>query len=553
MVDDPIKKLEKCVDDNKNFIFTAGAGSGKTYSLIKVLEYANKKYSKELRVKNQSIACITYTNAGVEEIKARLPVNTQVKVCTIHELLWSLVKNYQKELKKELKIYFMENMSQYDSKQLSARKAETKEKYIELRDKFKMLYENFDYNETLITYQDKSNYKKNIISHDVLLKLSLKVLKGKENYLNIISKIYPYIYIDEYQDTFTEIAELFAEMSEYALIGFFGDPMQKIYDRGVGSLDVVCDGYRFEKVHSSVNRRSAVKVVNLINKIRTDTLEQEPMKQNEGSVEFYYVDNTNNAFQILEELTEEGYTEFQLLHKRIAERSGYLNLFEITKNLTDIDVLLNNSENRNISSMADMLFDIENYIIKPYNQNKKISLKRNLKKFKCEDLIVEEFIEKKNKMTFCEYCMYLYNHDLYFIEEDRYHRIILEEINEFKEQIVKKQIDDKLLLTELENFIFALTSQKIVTSHSTKGKEYENVVAIINEEDWNRKYKWSSYWQDSSMTPSQFINTSNLFYVICSRAIENLKIIYIDENKKLKNFDNLEEMFGIEYIKKEDV
>ncbi len=549
MVDGTIMKLNKCVDEKQSFTFTAGAGSGKTYSLIKVLEHTNYKYSKILQIKNQKIACITYTNAGVDEINERLPKGTETTICTIHQFLWSLVKNYQKELKKELKNYFIENVEIYNEKVSRARKVETKNRYQHQSDKFQYLLDNIDTNENKVTYQDKSNYKKNVISHDVLLKLSLKVLKGKKNYIKLISNIYPFIYIDEYQDTFKEIAELFAEISKYATIGFFGDPMQKIYDRGVGNLNEICNGYYFKPIYSEKNRRSSSNIVKLINKIRTDGLVQEPVIKEEGTIKFYHVKKPIDTVELLEELNIKDFTEFQILHKRIAERNNYLNLFEMVKTLSDIDVLINNAENRNVSILIDMIFDIENYLVDPFINKQKLILKKNLKKFNCLSLNMQEFIDMKNTMTFTEYCTYLYENGLYLVEEDTYKQIVKEELFVVNEYMKKENKENKLLLEEFTNYISSLENQKIVTSHSTKGKEYNDVVAIINEDDWNRKYRWSSYWQNLDMTESQYINTSNLFYVICSRAINNLIIIFIDENEKLKNFEKLEKMFGIENVK----
>lgn len=55
-----------------NFRVEAGAGSGKTYSLNKVIEWIQVNKWKQYRKKNQHVVCITYTNAAVDVISGRL-------------------------------------------------------------------------------------------------------------------------------------------------------------------------------------------------------------------------------------------------------------------------------------------------------------------------------------------------------------------------------------------------------------------------------------------------------------------------------------------------
>lgn len=55
------KKIFACIDDDKSFIFNAGAGSGKTYSLIKSLKYIITNKGEPLKYHNNRVICITYT------------------------------------------------------------------------------------------------------------------------------------------------------------------------------------------------------------------------------------------------------------------------------------------------------------------------------------------------------------------------------------------------------------------------------------------------------------------------------------------------------------
>ena len=84
----------------KSFFLFAGAGSGKTHSLVKILQKYKKDYSQNLRFSNKQIAIITYTNAACDEIKDRLDYDDTFLVSTIHSFVWDLIKPYQKDIKR---------------------------------------------------------------------------------------------------------------------------------------------------------------------------------------------------------------------------------------------------------------------------------------------------------------------------------------------------------------------------------------------------------------------------------------------------------------------
>ncbi|MBC3861552.1 ATP-dependent helicase [Undibacterium jejuense] len=91
------QRIIKHVDDFRSFRFNAGAGAGKTYALIETLKYVavNKIAASKSA---QKVACITYTNIAVNEIKSRLGNSETIHVSTIHERLWEIIKRAQPEL-----------------------------------------------------------------------------------------------------------------------------------------------------------------------------------------------------------------------------------------------------------------------------------------------------------------------------------------------------------------------------------------------------------------------------------------------------------------------
>ena len=66
------------------FRVEAGAGSGKTYSLNRVIEWIQANKKSDYSRKRQSVICITYTNAAVDVITERLAKDSFVLPSTIH-------------------------------------------------------------------------------------------------------------------------------------------------------------------------------------------------------------------------------------------------------------------------------------------------------------------------------------------------------------------------------------------------------------------------------------------------------------------------------------
>lgn len=88
------RELNEAIDTFTSFIFNAGAGSGKTYSLIEALKHILKTRAGKLQERNQKVICITYTNVATNEIKTRLGHTNLIIVSTIHDMLWEQIKGY---------------------------------------------------------------------------------------------------------------------------------------------------------------------------------------------------------------------------------------------------------------------------------------------------------------------------------------------------------------------------------------------------------------------------------------------------------------------------
>lgn len=91
-IEPEVENIFELIRSEKNFILEGGAGSGKTYSLISIIEKIS------IEEPQKTIVCITYTNNAVAEIKSRI-VNDKLQVATIHDFIWKLIKKFQKEIK----------------------------------------------------------------------------------------------------------------------------------------------------------------------------------------------------------------------------------------------------------------------------------------------------------------------------------------------------------------------------------------------------------------------------------------------------------------------
>lgn len=261
--EDEFFHIMKLIGEKKNFLLSGGAGSGKTYSLVQVIRKVLEDNT------SKKIACITYTNAGVREIKERVN-HKNLFVSTIHEFLWDNISNFQKELKQAI-IYLVNDEDC---------KMKIKNHPV-IDDSF---FQNRIHPIEKIQYKEYTKLYDGIISHDEVLLVASYLLSKYRKLRDIIKNKYPFIFIDEYQDTNPIVVNVFLnyffkeEDFNRSVIGLFGDSMQSIYDIGVGDIrDRIGNSEnQVIEVIKKQNRRNPLKIINLANKLRQDGMCQEP-------------------------------------------------------------------------------------------------------------------------------------------------------------------------------------------------------------------------------------------------------------------------------------
>ena len=282
----------QCIKNGENFILEGGAGSGKTYSLISLINALTEE------LPDIKIVCITYTNNAVAEILSRIE-NENIWVSTIHEFIWSLIRKYQNEIKNIL----VELIN--DDNEKNFKKPKDFSEDLISKEYFENLY--VDYDEYYSVTPNEENRVK--ISHNHILIVAEKMFEKYKKIADILKDIADCIFVDEYQDTSPLVADILLKHLEQSdkknVIGFFGDSMQSIYDDGVGNLNQ----YNLTKIVKTQNRRNPRVVIEVANKFRDDDIEQRPSEDinapnmengtiREGSIKFLYGTEINDFISV---------------------------------------------------------------------------------------------------------------------------------------------------------------------------------------------------------------------------------------------------------------
>jgi len=284
--------VRACLDERRSFAMIAGAGSGKTSSLVDALGRLREREGAALRQQGQRIACITFTQRAVEVIKARLGFDELYLVSTLHGFLWGQISRFHDNIRdalRERRIPALIEKAREDDnggKSKKAQKARAKIERLTAEHAALATVETFGYADTSF-----SDYGRGQIGHDDVIEIATYLFANNATFRRITGLRFPYIFVDEAQDTFEGIVaglNLVCAGTGLPLIGYFGDPWQQIYDRSAGAFAPPEGG---EIITKTENFRCSKSVIRLLNAYRRD-VEQYAAGENktrEGSVEFRLV------------------------------------------------------------------------------------------------------------------------------------------------------------------------------------------------------------------------------------------------------------------------
>ena len=512
-----------------SFRVEAGAGSGKTYSLNRAIEWIQANKWSDYSRKKQNVVCITYTNAAVDVIAERLAKDSFIIPSTIHSFAWNAIKQYQSVLIDAV------------TKNLD------------------FLPEEGDFSKvTEVAYTLGHRYKEHGIQylyHDDVLKLFCLLLDNAK-FRRVFADKYPLILIDEYQDSYKPIIDRFIEyfiaQGTGPQFGFFGDAWQTIYQSNKACGEIEHD--KIEVIKKGSNFRSAPRIVQLLNDIRPELPQRSAIDRFDGEVlvitcdDFSGVRRTdrnfkndlpanelrerlNNIREKIEKTTpaDENLKVLMITHKVLASQQGYEQLLDI---LADG---LRNKEDPFLVFFADMvepiyhaldtsntqlLFDtlgIKRYpITKKSEKTKWKSLYNQLTEVRTqkaidvlEAIIHSQLIPIPPKVDGW-YSLYKDTPDTKYASAATIQQFLQMDYSQF---------------IAVRDFLYP--DAQFSTEHGVKGEEYDNVVFVISK-GWNQ-YQFETYAPmitGHSSIPkgkeASFERNRNLFYVCCSRPRKRL-------------------------------
>ncbi len=583
MIDDLFNHLNKQQKEAVAYVdgpsvILAGAGSGKT----RVLVYKVLNLIKNHSVPARSIVMITFTNKAANEMKQRIKIKNIGFVGTFHSFCVSILRreadhigidrnfviydehdqiNLMKSVLKKLETkkftpnYFLNRISSAKNQLITA------EKYLEFFS---------DHNASLVAdvYQNyETNLKKNnALDFDDLIMKTVELLIKNESVLEKYQDKYPFLLVDEFQDTNYaqySLTRLLGEKSRKVTV--VGDFSQSIYSwRGadIRNLEKFKEDFPETKIFNlECNYRSTQKILNfayeVISKNQTHPILNLFTNNEPGEdVTFYEADNEEDeaiyVANVIEGLKRNlPYASFAVLYRtnaqsRILEES-FLR-YGIPYLLIGGTRFYERKEIKDVLSYLRLFVNPQDEIAK--ERIKKLGKKRwhDFQDFyskilpKVNELTTVDLMDKIFQET--KY-LDIYNPD----EEEDYSRI--ENIKELKSVALSfprlTEFLEQVALVESEYFEGEKRNKnydgvRLMTLHQAKGLEFP-VVFIVGLEEGILPHSKSidDYFQ--------LEEERRLFYVGITRAQKKL---YITSAKRRFIFGHRGEAVKSRFIRDED-
>lgn len=379
-VDEAIKACLH-IGAGKSFITFAGAGSGKTYSLKNALDFLKDQLSDDFSRRGKQIAVVTFTNNAADEIKDRIEQNPIFAVSTIHSFCWDAIGGFNEDIRKwylEKIPTDLEDLKEKEDKGRAGKASDARKRdIIRLTKKMEWLTQprSFDYDPNGI------NSSPNALSHADVLKLFSNLLTSKPMMAEVIVNKFPFIFIDESQDTNKDVVSAFFELqkvkSDKVVIGLFGDTMQRIFGGGEPELGKT-KPHGWTTFDKKMNHRSARRIVGLGNQIRSEDDKRNQFARDgaaEGYVRYFILSHgvsdkdqvEEKIREIMAEITgDRHWTDTQsketaillLEHKMAGRRLGFGELWDRLSRSDKIKDRIAEGENTELNFFSGIVFPL---------------------------------------------------------------------------------------------------------------------------------------------------------------------------------------------------
>lgn len=279
----------ECLDLGKprSFFLYAGAGSGKTRSLVSaVRKTIDGEHGRQLTLTGKKIGVITYTNAACDEIKQRLEFDPRVEVMTIHAFSWSLIEGFNADIRQWVAKNLEEEIAELEEQHRKGR-PNTKagvERLRSMESKRRRLAR-LDSIVKFIYSPTSDNRTRDSLNHSEVIAMTAAFLTSKPGLRRMLVSRCPVLLIDESQDTNKSLMDAFLHLEEEFhsrfSLGLFGDMMQRIYSDGKDGLDKAIPT-RWAMPRKRMNHRCPSRVIEVINSIRRDVDGEEQVPRSDA-------------------------------------------------------------------------------------------------------------------------------------------------------------------------------------------------------------------------------------------------------------------------------
>ena len=413
------------LDDSNALLVIAGAGSGKTFTILGKIKYLIER----LNYKPNDILCISLTNDTVNNLKNKLEnLGYKIDVYTFHKLGFKILNNVNKysiihsdylnfiideyflsyiyfDKKRKRTFLKLLKISKFDN--LTINKNYLDLKKIIITGIHLIKNNNIDFNKLVIKYS-KMFFKKNIFKYilDIFLiyKRELESLNmvDFDDMINLASLFlennklnfnYKYIIIDEYQDTSLSRYNLIKNISNQcsAKIMAVGDDWQSIYRFTGCDLNLFLDFkklFKNGKVMSINNTyRNSKELIFIASNFimrNKNQLKKElvSFKNNLKPIKIFYENNKNDLQKLIEYINSDdililGRNNYDIKKYNIKSNINYLTVHK-SKGLEADEVILINLENKidgfpNKKKNVKVLEKIKKNIVEfPYDEERRL-------------------------------------------------------------------------------------------------------------------------------------------------------------------------------------
>lgn len=521
------------------FLVNAPAGSGKTTWIRKNV----RKYL--LQNPNDNVLCITYTNRAAEELGKDVDSN-RVYFGTIHSFINDFIGSFFSHdsiLELYWEVYKNQIMERIENVSQSGNWAESNMRYIE---KYGGLTpEIVRSNITMISYNQApfNSLYRGALGHDDLISFTRLAVERFPVIKKKISDKYQVVFIDEYQDTATDVLQIFysSMIGKKSKLYLLGDKMQQIYRNYNGEFETYFNIFN-KSINLSVNYRTTPEIVSILNKIYNDECYKQTAYEKNKDEDMDFLPEVRIVTDIEKNVSElmEQYKDSLILY--LSNKSRFYNIgvgelydaysgmekYSFGKKYNAVDVLTK-EEIRENDALLSFLFTVNimvDYFTKEFYGEVFRIIRKAGTYFNCEKFIIRKHIDKHLVKDKLDDIVALYNElsttvddflslcvEKKYIREEFYSAVVEE--NDY--QLVKN-----VKVQEVKVLADYMSDPKISTQHGVKGESHDTVVFVADNSRSNPVVNMSKFfemWSNIDITLSEF----DAFYYIYSQMLNQIE------------------------------